>query len=154
MPGPLPAENPRRRNKRPPTDQLPADGVELDVPEPIEELDDLERRYYDWAWSTPAAAAWHDSDAEVVAEWARLKAYATRCLRGEIEKQSATTGRMIIAELSTAVLSQITVREDRLFLSPAGRKKGRTKIVDGEPAEKPSTSHGNVVTPDRWKRTG
>ena len=89
MPGPTPKpEDRRRRRNKPvvPTLNLSADGRDGDPPNPLEDLDDLERRYYDWAWATPAALAWHDSDAEVVAEWARLKVYATRCLRGEITK--------------------------------------------------------------------
>lgn len=150
--GPLPSANPRRRNKPTiPSDNLPASGRDGSPPEPIEALDELERRYFDWAWTTPAAGAWHESDAEIVAEWARLKAYASRCLRGEIMKTTAT-GLVIPEPLSTSVLAQITAREDRLFLSPGGRKSGRTVIVDDEAPV--SSRSGNVVTPDRWKRSG
>lgn len=132
MPGPLPKpEEERRRRNAPtvPTTELPVAGYSGPVPDPVEELDELERRYYEWAWTTPAAAAWHVAEAEIVAEWARLKAYATRCLRGEILKTTAQ-GMQIPAELSSAVYSQIVAREDRLYLSPMARAKGRAKIVE------------------------
>lgn len=157
MPGPLPDENARRRNAPTlPTDSLPMSGARVEAPAPIEDLDGLESRYFDWAWSTPAAAAWHSSDVEIVAEWARLKAYASRCLRGEVLKKSKD-GEFPV-ELSSAVLTQITNREDRLMLSPMARKKGRAKIVADELTQtvQPSSrksGDGVVVTPDRWKRT-
>lgn len=151
MPGPLPKdEEERRRRNEPtiPTTELPADGYDGPIPEPVEELTELEDLYYRWAWSTPAAAAWHVSDVEIVAEWARLKAYAARCLRGEIVKETAQ-GKFITADLSSAVFAQITAREDRLLLSPMARAKGRAKIIappeaarddDDEPAG------GNVIS--------
>ena len=149
MPGPLPTENPRRRNAPTiPTDVLPTGGRDGVPPEPIEGLSDLERRYYDWGWSTPAAAAWHDSDAEIVAEWARLKALLSRYMAGEVMKGDN------VAEVPSAILSQITNREDRLMLSPVARKKARTKIVDGDEGRPALQSFdGNVVTPERWKRS-
>ena len=141
---PKPAEQRRRTNKTVPTSNLRADGRDDKPPDPIEELDTLEREYYDWAWSTPSAFAWHDCDAELVAEWARLKAYATRCLRGEITRQ-VSSGSMIVADLSSGMLGQITTREDRLLLSPVARAKGYAKIVEPEPEH-----DGNVVKPGRW----
>jgi hypothetical protein len=148
MPGPLPTENPRRRNALTlPTDSLPLTGRVGDIPDPIEDLKPLERQYYVWAWSTPAAAAWHDSDAEIVAEWARLKVLIARYMAGEIMKGES------VAEVPSAILSQITNREDRLMLSPIARKKGRAKIVDAEPSKAVTqTGDGTVVTPERWKR--
>jgi len=155
MPGPLPDDNARRRNAPTlPTDSLPVDGLTVDPPDPIEDLGDVEQRYYVWAWSTPAAAAWHSSDAEIVAEWARLKAYVSRTMRGEVTKQ---VGEFEVAvDLSSAVLTQITNREDRLMLSPMARKKARAKIVAPKSEESTSpdqSSDGVVLTPDRWKRT-
>jgi hypothetical protein len=150
MPGPLPDENARRVNAPTlPTDSLPLDGRVGDIPDTVEELKTLERQYYVWAWSTPAAAAWHESDAEIVAEWARLKALIARYMAGEIMKGES------VAEVPSAILSQITNREDRLMLSPIARKKGRAKIVPGDvqqAAVSGSSGDGVVVTPDRWKR--
>ena len=140
---PKPVEQLRRRNKAVPKSALPSEGRADVPPEPIEALDELERSYFVWAWSTPAAHAWHDSDVEIVAELARLKAYATRCLRGEIMKVTAA-GMTIPMDLSTGVLTQITSREDRLLLSPQARARGHVKIVESEPERA-----GNVVTNDR-----
>lgn len=146
MPGPIakPDGQRRRRNTKVPTLKLEADGRGDYPPDPLEDLNELERRYYDWAWATPAANAWHDSDAEVVAEWARLKSYVTRCLRGEIMKTTAA-GLVIPVELSSALLGQVTTREDRLILSPIARAKAHARISEPEPEH-----GGNVVTPGRW----
>ena len=154
MPGPIPDDNARRRNAPTlPTDSLPMDGASIDPPAPIEPLDEVEQRYYVWAWSTPAAAAWHSSDAEIVAEWARLKTYASRTMRREVFKQVGENE--VVVEPSSPILTQITNREDRLMLSPMARKKGRAKIVAGESQESNAagtSADGVVVTPGRWKR--
>ena|GEM_PF-3350208 len=154
MPGPLPTGTARRRNAPTlPTDSLPMDGVVVDLPSPIEPLDEVEQRYYVWAWSTPAAAAWHSSDAEIVAEWARLKVYVSRTMRGEVTKRVGDSE--VVVEPSSPILTQITNREDRLMLSPMARKKGRAKIVSGESQESDKSGKsidGVVLTPDRWKR--
>lgn len=132
MPGPLPTGDAIRRNAPTiPTRNFPASGFDGDFPEPIEELDDVERRYYEWAWRTPAAAGWHWSDGEIVAEWARLKAYATRVQRGEVTKETAT-GRIVLESVSSSIYSQITTREDRLMFSPSARLKSRAEIVDDD----------------------
>lgn len=143
MPGPLP-KNPDERIRRNaptiPTKELPVSGYDGPIPEPIEELDEMQRGYYEWAWKTPAASAWHHSDVEIVAEWARLKAYATKCLRGEVVKETAQ-GKMVTADLSSAVYSQITTREDRLMLSPVARLKARAEIVE-DPMEETGGDDG------------
>lgn len=149
--GPLPTGQARRRNAPTiPTDTLNADGYDGEVPEPVTPLTECERTLYNWAWSTPAACGWHWSDAEIVADWARLKALAARYLAGEVEK--VVKDAVVPAELPAAILTQITNREDRLYLSPMARKRGRTTIVADKPAAS-STAVANVVTPDRWKRT-
>jgi hypothetical protein len=150
MPGPLPNPNAIRRNAPTiPTTNLPVSGFSGPIPEPIEDLDDMERRYFEWAWRQPAAAAWHSSDVEVVAEWARLKAYATRCMRGEISKETAT-GRVITESVSSAVYAQITTREDRLMLSPVARLKARAGIVD----DPPDRSEDDDEAPSRFESFG
>ena len=150
--GPLPTGNARRRNAPTiPTDTLDPNGRDGDVPEPIEPLNELERRYFDWAWTTPAACGWHWSDAEIVADWARLKALASRYVAGEIVK-TGKDGAEVPAELPSALLTQITNREDRLYLSPSARKKARTTMVETTESTE-STADGNVVTPERWQRS-
>lgn len=151
--GQLPTGNARRRNAPTiPTDTFSADGYVGEVPDPVNPLLVAERRLYDWAWSTPAACGWHWSDAEIVADWARLKALAASYLAGEVVKLGKDGGE-IPAELPSALLTQITAREDRLYLSPMARKRARTTIVGDAPTAAASSSD-NVVTPDRWKRTG
>ena len=150
--GPLPTGNARRRNAPTiPTDTFDVDGYAGEVPDPVCPLLPDERLMYDWAWTTPAACGWHWSDAEIVADWARLKALAARYLAGDVVKLGKD-GAEISAELPAALLTQITNREDRLYLSPMARKRARTTIVGDAPVT--AKSDGNVVTPDRWKRTG
>ena len=146
MPGPIPdpdAKHSRtKRGETPPAiprRDLPTSGYSGVVPEPIEELTEVEQRYYLWAWRTPAAAAWHETDAEVVAEWARLKAYATSVGRGEIWKTLAS-GKDVRESMSSAVYAQITTREDRLMLSPVARLKARAEIGDDPEAEESSSA--------------
>jgi hypothetical protein len=150
MPGPIPNPNHRHRNAPTiPTDSFDNDGYGGVVPDPVSPLLTNERAMYDWAWSTPAACGWHWSDAEIVADWARLKALAARYMAGEVMK-FGKDGYGIPAELPSALLSQITAREDRLYLSPMARKRGRTLIVE---VPTPATADGNVVTPERWQRS-
>jgi hypothetical protein len=149
--GPLPTGNARRRNAPTiPTDTFSAVGYSGEVPDPVTPLLTDERKMYDWAWTTPAACGWHWSDAEIVADWARLKALAARYMAGEVMK-FGKDGYGIPAELPSALLTQITAREDRLYLSPMARKRGRTAIVDATPSA--PKGNGNVVTPERWQRS-
>lgn len=151
--GPLPSGNARRRNAPTiPTDSLDASGRSGNIPEPVGGLSTPERNLYDWAWTTPAACAWHWSDAELVADWARLKALAARYMAGEILK-FGKDGESLPAELPSSLLTQITAREDRLYLSPMARKRGRTAIVAGAEPVGETQATGNVVTPERWQRS-
>ena len=122
MPGPLPkSDDERRRRNAPtiPTTDLPLDGYAGPVPEPIVELGVVARKYYERAWSSPAAAAWHASEADAVAEWAGLKAHVAEELRTGVAP-------------SASILAQIKGAEDRLYLSPLARQKARTRIVAAE----------------------
>jgi hypothetical protein len=87
-----------------------------------------------------------------VADWARLKALAARYLAGDVFKLDKS-GNQVPAELPSAILSQIAAREDRLYLSPLARKKARTSITESAPSKASTTAGGNVVVPDRWKRS-
>ena len=125
MPGPLPKdESERRRRNAPtiPTTNLPVSGYRGPIPEPTVALSETARKFYDRAWRTPSAAAWHEEDADVVAEWAGLKALvASKLAAGE--------------EPSSSLLGQIQSREDRLLLSTLARLKARARIVDDPPDE-------------------
>ena len=125
MPGPLPKpDEERRRRNAPtiPTTNLPVSGYRGPIPEPTVELGETAMKFYRRAWRTPSAAAWHEEDADVVAEWAGLKALVAAKLRdGE--------------EPSSSLLGQIQSREDRLLLSTLARLKARARIVDDPPDE-------------------
>ena len=127
MPGPLPKDDAERRRRNAPTiptTDVPASGYAGDIPEPVEELSELAHRYYVKAWSSPAAAAWLTIgvEAEVVAEWALLKADVSAIRRaGEVP--------------APALLSQLKALADALYLSPLARAKGRIKVVDDDVEE-------------------
>lgn len=165
MPGPLPDPNARRRNKPTiPTTTQPASGrtePAPDVPGWIELLA-AGRMFWDWAWQTPQAAAWHESMAPAVARRAQLEDDLA-----ELERVSgldftelidadnqAEIDRAIrrVAALATGKL-QITKMalelDNRLGLNPKAMADLRWKIVaDGgtEPSTTdPATTGGNVV---------
>lgn len=125
MPGPLPNESALRRKTHAPTiptTNLPVSGYRGDIPEPTIpfEAGSVAGALYAKAWRTPEAASWHESDADIVAEWAGLKALVLTKLRdGE--------------EPSSAMLGQIQSREDRLLMSTLARSKARARIVDDPP---------------------
>lgn len=151
--GPLPTGHARRRNASTFTsDVFDADGYDGPIPEPLVPLAELERSYYDWAWRTPSACGWHASDAEIVAEWARLKVLALSYMQGEVTR-TLKGGEVVPAELPSALLTQITQREDRLYLSPGARKKARTRIddIDDDASAAGDGVGGVVVTPERWR---
>lgn len=149
MPGPLPQETRRRRNAPTiPTTNLPAGGCDLEPPEVPDwvRLGAKGRAWWDWAWSTPQAAAWSpEAHGPTVAQRAILEddLFAAEQLEDPIKARAA-------------VITKITQLEDRLGLSPKSMAQLRWKIVESEklPASTDSETEGNVVTPDRWKRTG
>lgn len=127
MPGPLPhtdaAGNSTAQRRNAPT--IPTTDVSIAgytgvVPEPTVDLTELARRFYDRAWSSPAAGAWLPDEADVVAEWAGLKAVVASQLRDGVAPQSA-------------LLAQIKAREDALYLSPLARARGRVRLVEPTP---------------------
>ena len=127
MPGTLPKAdaygNPtaqRRNAPTIPTTDVPVTGYEGPVPEPTVELGELARKFYDRAWASPPAAAWLPDEADVVAEWAGLKAVVAQQLRSGEAPQSA-------------LLAQIKAREDALYLSPMARARGRVRLIEPVP---------------------
>ena len=147
MPGPLPQETRRRRNAPTiPTTNLPAGGCDLEPPAVPDwvRLGERGRAWWDWAWSTPQAAAWSpEAHAPTVAQRALL----------EDDLFSAEHNEDPI-RARAAVIAKITTLEDRLGLSPKSMAQLRWKIVedDKKPAAEPKGD--NVIVSDRWKRTG
>lgn len=116
MPGPAPSANPRRRNVRPGTVQLPAHGFDGPAPDwPISDADDAELEAWNSLWRLPQAAAWQQMNvARTVARYVRA---------------------LIVAESreSTAFqLSEVRQLEDRLGLTPMSMLRLRWEVVADE----------------------
>lgn len=159
MAGPLPTPNPRRRNAPTiPTTKLPAGGRSAPAPEVPSwlELGRAGRAWWDWAWSTPQAAAWADGHEVVAARRAQLEDDLSALSEVEgldlIEVADADNKRdaqavvRAVASLATGrvqVMKHMLDLDDRLGLTPKGMAALRWTVVADEPkGEKAST--GNV----------
>jgi hypothetical protein len=165
MPGPAPSKTTRRRNKPSiPTTVLPASGRSDPGPDvPIGyELATSGRAWWDWAWSTPQAAAWSDGDAYIAARRASLEddlSTIERVSGLDLDEALAAesfrdfkfvVGR--IASLATgriALMKEIRELDDRLGLTPKSLTALRWNIVDdgSEPiqASKPARRYGHLA---------
>lgn len=135
MPGPLPNPNRRRRNAPTiPTTVLPAEGREGPAPKipPFVRLGKTGRAWWRWAWATPQAAAWAAGHEGVVARRAMLE-------------------DMAADEPSMTLLREMRELDDRLGLTPKAMAALRWTI--GEPTLEGVPAGGQVVTPDRWRRS-
>lgn len=118
MPGPAPSPNPRRRNVRPNTVQLPAAGYQDPPPDwPLSRANKAEKEAWDALWRLPQATQWASvSCGRTVARYVRA---------------------LVIAESrdsSAFQLSEVRQLEDRLGLTPMSMLRLRWEIVPGEPA--------------------
>lgn len=123
MPGPLPTDNPRRRNAPTiPTTQLPASGRKGPVPKPPKwlHLGDAATAWWRWAWKTPTAAAWSAGMEPFVARRAMLE--------DELGHADTVADRL-------KVLREIREHDDRLGLSPKSQAALRHKVVDDSDAD-------------------
>jgi hypothetical protein len=106
--------------RRVPDRYLPAAGYDGTIPPAPAHLADVDEVAYVELWRSPAAAAWLDSDAALVAELVELRRLtATSRSRGEYPPGTAT--------------ARMTTLEDRLALSPKARAALRLKVVDDIP---------------------
>jgi hypothetical protein len=118
VPGPAPSPNPRRRNARPNTTQLPAAGYAGPIPDwPLSRPKKAEKEAWEQLWRLPQAEAWAQMHAErPVARYVRA---------------------LIVAEDpgSTAFqLSEVRQLEDRLGLTPMSMLRLRWEIAPADPA--------------------
>jgi hypothetical protein len=123
----------RRRNKPEERRSLPAGGRQGKAPAwPIDgEPSPAAAKLWAGLWSTPQAVAWEEL------EWSRFVArYVLIVLAAESGESKAWP--------------EARQMEDRLGLTPMAMLRLRWQI--GEPAEAPKLAE--VVTPDRWRRTG
>jgi hypothetical protein len=119
MPGPAPSANPRRRNARPNTTQLPAAGFTGPAPDwPIGDPDGAELDAWEELWRLPQAAAWSQMNvARTVARYVRA---------------------LILGESRNAKpshLAEVRQLEDRLGLTPMAMLRLRWEVVADELAE-------------------
>lgn len=119
MPGPAPSANPRRRNARPNTTQLPAAGYTGPVPDwPIARAVKAEKEAWEQLWKLPQAAAWAQMNvARTVARYVRALVVA--------ESRDSTAFQ----------LSEVRQLEDRLGLTPMAMLRLRWEVVADEFAE-------------------
>jgi hypothetical protein len=119
MPGPPPSANPRRRNARPNTVQLPAAGYDGPVPDwPLSAPLKTERDTWEQLWRLPQAAAW---------EQLKVSRTVARYVRA-----------LVVAESRKATafhLSEVRQLEDRLGLTPMAMLRLRWEVVADELAD-------------------
>ncbi|WP_432159074.1 hypothetical protein [Streptomyces sp. bgisy153] len=153
MPGPLPAENKRRRNAPVvPTTKLPVGGRTAPTPRPPTwaRLGKVGRAWWKWAWSTPQACAWAPGHEAMIARRASLEddlaaigtvnslelsdlldadaAGATE-LKGLLQRlASLASGRL-------AICREMRELDDRLGLTPKGMAALRWTVVDDGSAQ-------------------
>jgi hypothetical protein len=119
MRGPLP--NPNRRRRNAPTiagTTLPAAGRQ-DVPPAPERLGEAGRKWWEWAWRTPSAAAWSESELRAVERRAVLEDWLED-LDDELETPKLSADRL---------LTQMLNLDDRLGLTPKSRAQLRWTIA-------------------------
>jgi len=119
MPGPAPSPNPRRRNARPNTVQLPARGYDGPVPDwPLSRSVKAEKEAWDQLWRLPQAAAWAQLNVtRTVARYVRALVVA--------ENRDTTAFH----------LSEVRQLEDRLGLTPMAMLRLRWEVSSDELAE-------------------
>lgn len=154
-PGPLPNPHRRRRNAPTiPTTELPAGGRRGRRPKPPArlELGPSALEWWEWAWSTPQAAAWAGAGfTEVLARRASLEDDLAALARVDgldlAELMDADTARMLDAILRRmagltggrlAVLREMRELDDRLGLTPKALAALRWRIADTAPDEGPA----------------
>ena len=150
MPGPLPTGSAVRRNQPTiPTTSLPVSGRPGPAPDPPSdyELGAKGRAWWDWAWTTPQAAAWDDGALYLTARRAQLEddVHAIEhvdvdlaFLVGEEPGPAADNLRFLIERLKGLAGGKLSVAremrqiDDRLGLTPKGLAQLRWKIVEDE----------------------
>lgn len=158
MPGPMPKAQARRRNQPTiPTTSLPASGRTAPAPEIPSGYDFGVQglAWWQWAWTTPQAAAWSDGNSYVVARRASLEDDVAALSRVEgldfdrlleVEEKEIRSVVSIIASLATgrvALMREMRELDDRLGLTPKSMAALRWTIVADTPEAKSSGSKGS-----------
>lgn len=148
MPGPLPAENKRRRNAPTvPTTKLPVGGRTEPTPRPPSwsKLGKVGRAWWKWAWSTPQACAWAPGHEAMIARRASLEddlaAIGTvnslelselldAQAEGGVELKALLQRLAALATGRLAICREMRELDDRLGLTPKGMAALRWTVVD------------------------
>lgn len=149
MPGPLPAENRRRRNAPAiPTTKLPVSGRTEPAPRVPSwtRLGKAGRAWWRWAWSTPQACAWAPGHEGMVARRASLEddLAALATVEGldavellqALDPDAFSTVRDLVGRLAAlasgrlAVAREMRELDDRLGLTPKGMAALRWTVVE------------------------
>lgn len=149
MPGPLPDENARRRNDPTiPTTSLPAKGYDGFRPPAPPNLGPAGAAFWEWAWTTPQAAAWDIGVLSALGRRARLEddlriidtapdlfadlpdpndSKALHKWMVSVEQAMRLLQRMVAGEVT--VMREMRELEDRLGLNPKAAAGLRWKFV-------------------------
>ena len=120
MPGPAPNPNARRRNVRPNTTQLPAEGYRGTIPEwPLTLATKAESDAWKYFWSLPQASAWAQM---------RLSRTVARYVRAVTAAERPGA--------AASVLTEARQLEDRLGLTPMSMLRLRWEVVSDELTER------------------
>lgn len=148
MPGPLPAENRRRRNAPTvPTTKLPVGGRTGTTPRPPTwaKLGKVGRAWWKWAWSTPQACAWAPGHEAMIARRASLEDDLATIgtvnslelselldaqAAGAAELRGLLQGLASLASGRLAICREMRELDDRLGLTPKGMAALRWTVVD------------------------
>jgi hypothetical protein len=148
MPGPLPAENKRRRNAPTvPTTKLPVGGRTAPTPRPPTwaKLGKVGRAWWKWAWSTPQACAWAPGHEAMIARRASLEDDLATIgtvnslelselldaqAEGAAELRGLLQGLAALASGRLAICREMRELDDRLGLTPKGMAALRWTVVD------------------------
>lgn len=148
MPGPLPAENKRRRNTPTvPTTKLPVGGRTAPTPRPPTwaKLGKVGKAWWRWAWSTPQACAWAPGHEVMVARRASLEddLAAIGTVNSlelweilDAQAEGANEIKALLQRLASlasgrlAICREMRELDDRLGLTPKSMAALRWTIVD------------------------
>lgn len=165
MPGPLPADDKRRRNAPTiPTTDLDADGPSWRPP-PVPkwmQLGPAGTAWWKWAWKTPQACAWGRGSgfeplvarrAQLEDDLAAIAAPEGLDLSEIADAETLRAVRQVVQSLAAlvtgklAIIKEMRELEDRLGLSPKGMAQLRWKVrrrPAGSPAAAAAEATGNV----------
>lgn len=156
MPGPLPAENRRRRNvPTVPTTKLPVGGRTGPAPRPPSwaKLGKIGRAWWKWAWTTPQACAWAPGHEVMIARRASLEddlaAVGTvtslelsELLDADADDNAAALRSLLqrlagLASGRLAICREMRELDDRLGLTPKGMAALRWTVVEQGASQSP-----------------